>query len=184
MLTDVQIRTKIKNLVSSGLSELYTGEPVPIVPRLHSHWILSLDIGNAASMLRATSGKYNGKVYCYMIGSDSIQRERRDLKDGFNTGSMQKLGPNQRTMTRHYKIWAVHQLDTGTESDNSENRLIREVDFLGDYFDKKPTLDFTENEFRGHYGLQAELIDSFSFGDVEVHLAQMSLAVVLYRQLV
>lgn len=178
--SDQQIRANIAQIITDGLASLYSSLTVP---RVHSHWILSLNIGENAAMLKALSGTTMGKVHSYMIGLQSINRERPDLKDGFNTQSLQKIGPTRRNIVKNYKVWAFRQLNTGTSASNSENDLILELESISDFVDKEPTLRFTENSVRGHTSLNFGNIDTFAMGELQVHIAQGNIAVVLHRHL-
>lgn len=179
--SDTQVRANIASIITDALDDLYGSVTIP---RVHGHWILSLNLGESAASVRALSGDTKGKVHAWMIATESVFRERPDIKDGFNTQSLQKMGPSRRNVVKTYRVWAFRQLETGTEVSNSENNLLSEIEHVSDFIDKSPTLGFTDNSVRGHLGLNFKLIDTFSFGDTLVNIAQGQLSVVFHRHIV
>ena len=178
---DKEIRSAIKSIIDTGLNTYYSGLTNP---RVYSRWIIDLTVGDNPNSLKALTGSTQGKIDAYLIGIDGIDRSRPDQKDGYLTGSLQKIGPNLRIIRKSYKIWRLKQLITGTEDENSENDLVQEVEYIGDEFSKYPDLKLNNNAIRGHGELQFTQIDSVSFGKEAVLLATGYLEVVVNRNLI
>lgn len=181
--TDAQIKQALQTQISAALTSLYTGSSPVVVPKVYNRWILSHDLGESAALLRATEGKYKGKIHAWMIGVDALKRSRSDEKNGYMSGSFKKVGPHRRDTFRTYKVWAYTQLDTGTDIDNSEDRLAIEVEYVSDWISKQPMLGLVQSAIQGHTELQFPVIDTFAFGEVQANVAQGSITVIMYKDL-
>ncbi len=179
--TDKQIRAAIKLIIDNGLTNYYSGATIP---RVFGRWPLDLNVGENPNVLKALTGNTQGKIDAWLIGIDGIGRVRPDQKDGYLTGSLQKMGPNLRIVSKSYKIWRVRFLDVGTEDSNTENSLIEEIEYISDQFSKFPDLNLNNNAVRGHGELQFGPIDSVTFGKEAVLLAPGSLELVINRNLI
>lgn len=189
-LKDSDIKKAIGVIIENSLTSLYAGQTIK--PVVKDHWQLSLNIGEAASALRAREGKLKGKIHGWMIGLDGFTRMRLDVKDAFIqnavNGSLRKVGPNQRVIFRTYRVWGFHPLEVGTlgaESDsNSEARLVNEMETIADAISLRPSLDLNDNLAQwvyGHTELDFKTVDTFAFGQDQVNLAQGTLTVITYK---
>lgn len=176
-LADVDIRIGIKTSIETALSNLYGGEPdVRILTALNTNVI-----GKNLAALKSLEGDDIYKVNGWVISSASISRSRPDSKDGFNKGSLRYSGPGRRDIIKKYKIACFKELDFGTEDeeeyDNSEIKLITEIDAVSDYFSKNPQLGIKNDLFLGHEELQFQNIGVFNNGEVICNVAQGTLTV-------
>lgn len=188
-VTDAQIKNALGDRIQEAINLLYTGANPSVDVRIHRHWILSSKIGENAAIMTALTGRDKGKVHAWMIGASQIKRVRPDVKDDFdgmaNRGMLKKVGPNRRDLVKTYRVWAAIQYDGGQvgtdEVNNSENALITELEAVSDYLSNSPTLGITDLSLQGHTDLQVDNIDTFSFGQTMVSLAQCSISVYLYK---
>lgn len=189
-LTDVKIRQAIASIITSSLNTLYTGQDIEI--RIYDHWMLGFNLGENAALLRSTEGDNLGKIHSWMVGSHGLSRVRHDITESplqaGNRGILKKVGPNRRDLVRNYKIWCFHQLDPGEDgnesNNNSENRLMSEIEYVSDAFSNNPTLGLSADDaqwLHGHTELQFKLIDTFSFGEAKANVAQGVLSVLTYK---
>ena len=190
MLTDLQIRNAIKQKIQEGLNLHYTGANPPVDVRLYNRWVLKDRRGQSAALLRAISGRDDGKVHCWMIGTSSIERTRADMhgktSTGFAmTGSLKKKGPDRRDVVKRYKIYSFQEYNFGTDPDpdavNSENEIVQEFEAVSDYLSKYPTLGLSDPMIQGHLELQAEEIDIFEYGEITANVVIGYIDVVMFR---
>lgn len=191
MLKDQEIRQAIKAKIDEAISLLYAGENPAVNVNVYSRWVLAHRDGESAALLRVTSGRDSGKVHTWMIGSDSSTTSRADMhgKDPISfsmtgKGGLKDSGVNRRDILKSYKIWAYLEYSDGTgngESDNSENALVEEVEYVANHLAKNPTLGITDSSFRGCMPLQIEEIDIINYSDVVANVAFCKLDVVLFK---
>lgn len=179
-IRDYDIRNTLANKITTSLATFYTG--TNRIVRVHDHWIIDIEVGESANILKAVEGITKGKVDSWVIGVDSIGVIRPDEKDGYMSGVLKTRGPARRDQTRRYKLWRGIQLNNGTSASNSENELTDELDFMGDAIANDPTLGLSQIQCCSEF--QWDPIDTFQFGKDSVLLAVGFIEFKVYRQLV
>lgn len=185
--TDVQIRQAIASVIRSTLVDLY-GNTLGNEVIIHDHWLWGFSLGENAALLKVRAGTEKGKMHGWLIGLNSVSRDRPEPKNGAQgLHHLRNRNPNRRDVLRSYRVWCYHQLDTGTagsESDeNSENRLAIEIEAVSDAFSRLPLMGIDNEWLMGNEELQFSLIDVFNFGGTQANVAQGSLGVRLQRPL-
>ena len=185
--TDVQIRKAIASVIRDALVDLY-GSTLGNEIIIHDHWLWGFSLGENAALLKVRTGTEKGKMHGWIIGLNSVGRDRPEPKGGAQGAHhLRNRNPNRRDVLRSYRVWCYHQLDTGTagsESDeNSENRLAIEIEAVADAFSRLPLMGIDNEWLMGNEELQFSLIDVFNFGGTQANVAQGSLGVRLQRPL-
>ncbi len=171
-LTDIDIRVGIKSSIEAAIEDLYNGSiDIRVLNALNTN-----ALGKNLAALKSLEGDEQYKVNGWIISASSVTRSRPDSKDGFNKGSLRFRGPGRRDIIKRYKIACFKELDFGTEEeeeyDNSEIKLITEIDSVSDYFSKNPKLNINNDLFLGHGELQFQNIGVFNSGEIIANVAQ------------
>lgn len=185
--TDVEIRKAIASVIRGSLIELY-GSTLGNQIIVHDHWLWGFSLGENAALLKVRDGSEKGKIHGWLIGLNSVQRQRpQPTNTPQGAHHLRNRNPNRRDVLRSYRVWCYHQLDTGTvdlESDeNSENSLAIEIETVADAFSKLPLMGIDNEWLMGNEELQFSLVDVFKFGEVQANVAQGSLGVRVQRPL-
>lgn len=187
MVTDSQIKNALGDKIVAALNDLYSTS-TNLIP-VYRHWILSHKLGEVANLMKVTSGTEMGKVHGWMIGTSSSKRNRPDTSNDLSAahiGKLRKIGPNRRDIIKGYRVWCYHQLDdisTSTEVDNSENRLVTEIEHIAKKIDESPKLGISDFSFQGHSGISFDNIDTFAFGENLINVAQGNIEVYLFQDI-
>jgi len=185
--SDIEIRKAIASTIRGALVELY-GATLGNQIVVHDHWLWGFALGENASLLKIREGTEKGKIHGWLIGMNSIIRQRpRPINSPQGAHHLRNRNPNRRDVLRSYRVWCYHQLDTGTanlESDeNSENSLAIEIEAVADAFSRSPSMGIENEWLLGNEELQFPLVDVFKFGEVQANMAQGTLGVRLQKAL-
>lgn len=179
--TDLEIRQAMSVVIRNTLIDLY-GSTVGEAVIIHDHWLWGFSLGENASLLKVKSGVEKGKIHGWLIGVNSVSRARPEPTGGAQgSHHLRNRNPNRRDILRSYRVWCYHHLDTGTagsESDeNSENRLITEIDAVADAFSKDTLMGIDNPWLMGNEELQFPVVDVFKFGESQANVAQGTIGV-------
>ena len=153
---------------------------------VQNRWILNLNLNESAAALRVIQAGHaeRGKIHAWMVGLDGKTRRRPEPSNGVRgAGFLKTVGANRRDLSYTFRVWACHQLDTGTPDENSEKRLDEETDLIADAIDLAPLLRLAPDWIQGHEGLQFGRIGTFKFGETMASVAQGNIVVRLFKPL-